>query len=426
MSPPTQTTQPGSNADRLQLHLPEGWPLRWSDQPARFRWRVTTGEQTSLGEGTLGDIPAARERIVVLSAQQVLCVPVSLPSGRAGRTPQVLRNAIEDALATPSDDTHVIVLGILANQQTLLAVIDRALLQAAVDELIDCDLRPTRIGSEAECFSATAPRTWQVVLGASGGFVHTAGLETVALDQGPAQGVEAPLGLRLLITERAALGEGPDSVVVYSDQPGEIDLAAWSAQLDRPVTHAGRWAPEHAALALRGIDLGLPGTRRPRGRSPWTAYRPAAWLFALALCIQLGYTAIENWQMQREQRQLRQSMEDRFRRVFPDARTIADPVLQMSRLYEAQVHGKAGTGPADFLNLFSSAAAALAILHARTDAARYERGQLSLDLVLPSGPAIDQLQSQLPGGARVLVEHIAPPDLKGAVAATVRIVAGGS
>ncbi len=465
MSPPGQpvpTAEPlpasASNLparlDCVQIHLPDDWPAPAADgTPATLHWTWRSGTQTGSASGMLEAVPRARDCLLVIPGSRVLTVRTRLPVGRAARQPQVLGHAVEDMLAVAPDTVVVTPLGApdTTDGHTVLAIVERAWLSGVLDSLALEGITPLRVTSDVEHLASQGPGIWSVVRQPHGGFVHLGGFESLPLDgtgdtmsgaslaadeRSPAPH-DVPLALQLLVSERRAAGKPPAELRIFSAAGiCTPEVAAWAQRLALPVTDAGVWTPWPPALrAGRGLNLAAGLNRRPARNGAWLgAYRGAAAVMGAVLVGHLALTAIDNWRMAREITQLRDGMEARFRQMFPETRAIADPVLQMRRLYEARSGGSGVAARDDFLTLLAHMANPIAATGAQASAVRFEPGVLTLELSFAPGTSLDTIESTLKAeGFRATVDHVgvvAPPagaapgrTPTGRTTATIRVVA---
>jgi len=414
----------------LQLHLPERWPDSASFSAPLFHWARYEGSNVERGSSRLEEIAPARQIIAVAPASRVLLTRARLPPGRAARDPKVLRNAIEDSLVSGLDDIHALPVATLPGGESLVAVVGTGWLKAVYDELAANQLTPTRLVTEGELFAGGPERVWTVVRTAAGGFVHAGGMETVALDgSNESSRDEVPLALNLLVDERTQAGSSPEQIVVFTGQSSLMpDAEVWSKSLAVKVTYGGPWQPEmlDARNARESDMLAGVGMRKSADRAALARYRPALYIVIATLVAHLGLSTADWWRMRGEAQRLRASLETRYRAVFPEAKSVPDPVLQMSRNLDALRRGAGALESSDYLSLFGRVAPLLSAAGAQARSAKYERGQLDLELLFASSESLDSLQQKLSGsGIRVSVEHVASAPAGGTIA-RIRITAEAS
>jgi general secretion pathway protein L len=353
-----------------------------------------------------------------------------LPEGREGRDPRILCNAIEEALIPGVEDIHAIPVSRQRDGRTLVAAVDRTWLKAAFDALCARGLTPERMIVESELLSGSDEALWTVVRTTGGGFAHIGGCASIALD-GTAQAGprDVPLTLRLLMDEHRSAGNPPREIALYSGQASLVpDQHAWSAALGVQVNHAGPWQPQVLdARDARDTDL-LAGAQLARAGSsiPFARYRLAAAVLLALLLTHLGLSGADWFRLHSEAAALRSGMENRFRALFPQAKSVADPSLQLARNLQEIRRAAGEVDSGDFIALFARVAPQLSAAGAQARSAKYDRGQLNLELSLASQQALESLSESLRGaGIKFMVEHVSTGPT-GSALATVRVTPGPS
>lgn len=403
-----------AQAGVLQLHLPERWPDLVGEREPLFRWVRYEGGRADRGFSSLREIPNAGSVLAIAPASRVLTVRVQLPNARAARQEKVLAYLVEDAVGSSPEEIHALAVGDSIDGAKVVAVVDRAWLKAAHGELEMQGYGPSRVVCESELLAAERPvdqRVWTVVCTATGGFIHLGGVEHVALDALADLGTP-PLALNLAMEEHTRAGTSPDTVEVrLGEGVASPDMARWSHALAVPVVRAADWFAEGMdARACSKTDLlqVLPG-RRSQEAGWIDRYKPAAALAAGILVVHGGLTLVDWWRMRSEAAELRASMESRFRKVFPDAKAVVDPALQMQRQVATLKRGSGEVEPGDMVALLGRIAPIIAGANGRARAVKYDKGQLSIDVLLPVNATKESFEGRLNvPGVRIQVENIQP------------------
>ena len=396
------------------------------DEP-EMRWARYDGGRVERGASVLRAIQTAPELIVVLPASRVLFHRAPVPPGRAAQSERVLANLVEDAIVSAPEEVHATVIKRLENGDSIIAVVERTWLKQCIGELDLQGFSATRVIAESELLSLARndEDAWTVVRSAGGGFVHFGDAEALALDGIELSNSTPPLALTLAMEERSARGDGPSRIDVLSQgSKRALPVDRWSHTFGVPVEHVGEWKPEKIdARAAAKTNFFHAEVDRSRSVGNWITRLRAPALLAAAILFVHGLLSAADWtRLSIESRGLSDEMEERFRRVFPDAK-IVDPPLQMSRNL-ADLRRQAGLADAsDFVPLLGNVASRLVAAGARTERVRYERGQIQLELNVASGETRESLESKLRApGLRVQVERVTPQ--AGGALANVRISAG--
>ena len=406
------TMAAGRSQSVLQLHLPEGWPGP-AAKDALFRYaRYRLGKRVR-GVARLSEVPKATTTIAVAPASAALFVRVALPAARGVKMSQLLTNAVEDAIATAPEDVHAVLVEHVPGGASLVAVVTKAWLSAALAELAAHDFRPTRFLIETELavqrVASEETHPWLVVRSRTGGFVAFGNGEITALDLTDSPGA-LPLALRLVRDERLRRGDDPHEILVFTSPGAERpDFQAWIRALQVPVRNGGEWLPDRIdGRALSATDL-----LRGEFTSTLGAHDMSGtlWLAAIAatvvLCAHVVLTIGDWWRLSSEEGRLNARMEAQFRELFPDAKSIVDAPLQLQRRLATLLRGSGESAPSDFVPLIAAVAQPLAAAGVHVERVRYERGDLELEVTLSARGGRELLEKQLiVPGYRVKVEHL--------------------
>ena len=329
---------------KLRIFLPAG------DAPiaeAPLAWKLFDARGNFLREGAAppAEMPKGDVVEAMLPAERVLFARLKLPRVNAATIRELLPYAVEDRLLADPSHVHAVAGTTNERGETVVAVLDREWLASMLAPLARAGLRPTRAFSESALL-AGGRGDWHVVLrGERGMLVDDDGV-SATFDRGPS----LPLALRVALDEASARGERPASIRLHSDAdtvPAEIER--WSAEAQLPFTPGIRWdVLARGQPAARSIDL-LQGDFAPRGRSmPRVPAAALALLVVIALA-QVAFVTLDDWRLRRERAALEQRREAIFRGVFPDARVVVDPDLQMARNLAELKRSRGLAGGDDFL-----------------------------------------------------------------------------
>lgn len=392
----------------LQIHLPDRWPDPGALGEPRVRWSRRDGGRIDAGVSAVREIPTADRVTVVVPCARVTFARALLPRGSAAKLARLAAFAIEDKIVPAPEDVHVAVLDELATGERLVAVLDKAWLGLALEELEAQGARPDRLVAESQLVSH-APDTWTVAWFGDGGFATLGSPEALALDA--SIDGRPPLALKLAQDERTARGEGAARVrVLLAPDAPAPDVEKWSQSLHVPVTLDGRWTPESIdAAGIGTTDLlaggstadALPGDLLPR-------LKPAALVLAAVLGVHALLTVGDWMRLRYQSGALQARMEADFRAVFPEAQAVVDPRLQMTRNLADLRRAAGEPDAADAIPLLARVSPALRAANARAQSLKYERGQLELELAVAPGEAPEALAARLRSpGIAVRVEKIA-------------------
>jgi general secretion pathway protein L len=326
------------------------------------------------GRGAPATWPAADRREAVLAAISVRLAAVTLPPMPPDRVAAAAAFALEDQLAGPAHEAHLVASPRRRDGTVDVAVTQRALIPPLAREF-------TRIVAEPALAPIPAADTWRWYPSAGeGGFVRRPDGSAFAVSMPAANG---PVPAELALALRA--GAAPPRVdVAFACTDAQI--AEWSRQCGTPFTRgaAWRWDADGAAFAAAPDLLQGDFARVPRAapQSVLRGFRWAAGLAAAALLLHVGATIaqwaslrFEQWQAERA---TVATARDAGAGDHPDAEAAA---LALSRSFADARHRAGLAAPADALPLLARAAPTLAALPAGAlKSATYTSGTWTFEL----------------------------------------------
>ncbi len=339
----------------LRLFVP---PLERPDADAEFGWVLMDRRGDGLREGTgpLTGIPRADEVHAILPASRVLFARLKLPRVNAATIRELLPFAVEDRLLADPSHIHAVAGRTDSNGETVVAVVDRVWLQAVVDLLARGGFAPTHAWCES-ALHATQEGRWIVVLGATRNYLLESGGVAVPFDR-PA-GTDLPLAIRIAVDEARARNTAPTEIrVVVEPGAATAEPTAWSEHTGVPVAAMTAAANQRGApIASDAIDL-LSGDFAPASSrfSGVRIPRLAVGLACIIAILQVGFSVFDWWRMDSARIALEAERIAIFQSAFPEARTIVDPALQMSRNLAELRRSRGQPASDDFLALATAAA----------------------------------------------------------------------
>jgi general secretion pathway protein L len=397
----------------LQLHIPDGWPNPVAAEEPRFRWALWDGTYSQYGIAPLREIVRGEEVIAVVPMQRATFVRVKVPPGNVKKIEKMLPFLIEDQTASsPEDVVAVLVDRRRPDEESLVVVADKAWIAQARGELEVQGFAPSRMVVESELLDrSTTGEEWTVVRTASGGFAHFPDGEAIALD-GASDDVSQnvpPMALTLVVDERNALGEIPPEVRVLTAENVPLpDISRWSQLLNVRIVAGGEWRPERIDIRKRTRTNLITRDNNDGVAPEWVShFRWPMIAIAVVLLLHAIATIVDWGRLQNEASSIRTEMTARFRTVFPDAKAIVDPMLQMSRSVADLRRGGGEGDAADFVPLLAQAAPRIAAAGLKPQRIRYEKGQLQIELQITAGEAKESVEAKLQiEGLRVQVESV--------------------
>jgi general secretion pathway protein L len=311
-----------------------------------------------------GGLPKSRWCELVVAAPDVLLLDVALPKLTGARLRAALPMLVEEMLLGDIEQSLVVAGRPDATGRATVAAVDRALLSRALEVFRRLRLRVTSATPEPLTLKLS-PSCWRIRLRDTYACVRTG--ERLGLGVSRPGNARPPEELTLLLAQAQAR---PSAIEVE----GECDLDAWRAVLEVPL----RQVEEEDLLASPAVLELLQYDVAP-GLVDWSGWRVPMALAALALVLWTGGLNAHAWLLKREERAMRQQMEDLYKRTFPNTPVVLDPVAQMRRGV-TDLRASAGIGsPADFLPLASRFAQTLGD-HAAVRSMEYRDAALQVRL----------------------------------------------
>lgn len=366
-----------------------------ADAAQHCEWALLeTGCDTVTGAGLLTDLPGHEGRVeVLLPASDVLLTQRLLPAAARRQHGTLLAYAVEDVTAGDPLSSQVSWLGADAAGINALAVADKPALLRWRSALAAADIKHFELCCET-LLLPWVEESWSVAWNGTEGFVRTAAAAGGATDCGST--LAPPLSLELLLERARAEQNAPLFITLYASKPGaKPDLAAWSQALGLSVRFGGDW---HWSAAATSAGPALVEQRQRwqllRGMLP--RLRPSLLMLGLALGLHALALMVDQVRLGAEQRELRAQMETRFRRLFPEAVAVVDPLLQLRRQLTTarQLGGIADSS--DFLPLLAQVALATHDLPAgllRT--VSWDNGRMTLEFATVAAIDVPVLLAQL-------------------------------
>lgn len=279
---------------------------------------------------------------VVIPISRLAFIDALLPRVSAEKRAQLVNFAIEDKLTIDPSTVHAIIIGpsLTGPNRYIIAAVSRLWLMDILQSLAQQGIVPTLVVAESAMYPV-ARGEWQVVLDGHRGFAIRADGQAYTLDTPDHS--EPPFQLMLALNEAAGAESGkaiPTTIRITTapiDQP--IDLARWQQLIGDhiqllmapPITPTG--IPENfSANHFKAVNF-LVGTLLPASRASTAinALKPAWILASTILFLHLILIGVDAWRLDHSRRAIESSMRQIFQAGFPDATTIVDPALQMSR-----------------------------------------------------------------------------------------------
>ncbi|MEO8754797.1 MAG: type II secretion system protein GspL [Casimicrobiaceae bacterium] len=347
------------------------------------------------GRGNPASWPAADRREAVLAASAVRLAGIVLPPMPADRVNSAAAFALEDQLAGPANEQHLVASLRRRDGGVDVAIAARALFAPLAKAF-------SRVVAEPAVAPVPPANVWRwYASGAAGAFVRKADGSAFAVGVPPGDGSAPPeLALALAQARRAGAGAGAPGIEV-AFAADDAQLGAWSAQCATPFARsaAWRWDQDGAAIAAATDLLQGEFSREPAliAQSAARRFRWAVGLAAAAIALHVAATIgqwawlrVDAW---RTARAIVAVAADAGAGEQPDADAAA---IALARRFSEARHRAALPAPADALPLLARAAPALAALPAGAfKIATYSPATWTFDLAKIDANALTDLDRRL-------------------------------
>ena len=289
------------------------------------------------GMAVCAAMPPADDTLIVIPITRIAFIDTKLPRVSAAKRAQLVNFAIEDKLTIDPATVHAIIIGesLTAADHHIIAAISSVWLVEVLHWLQQAGITPTAAIAESAMY-ARQPGEWRVVLdGRHGMVIRPDGLAATLDADNPAT---PPFQLLLALNEAVAAESGratPATIRVHSppNQAG-LDLARWRQQIGEHITLIAEPTPTMPAADIHaGSNNFLLGGFLPASRaaSAINVLKPAWILVFVIIFLHVLFVGVDAWRLEHTRKNIETSMRQIFQSSFPEATTIVDPALQMSR-----------------------------------------------------------------------------------------------
>ena len=381
------------------------------------KWLLSrpAGVNVESGESRLSAIVVSEVTVAVIPVSRLAFIDAILPPVSAQKREQLLNFAIEDKLTIDPATVHAVVLGpsnIGANHY-VVAAIDRHWLAAALQWLARHDIS-VQLAVPETALQWVGGGEWLVHLHPRAGYAVRADGLAYGIDQQDADLSVPPFALTLALNEAAAAADSRAlptriNIVAAAEVAARIDRQQWQLALgEQSAVGIALDVKADDGLRTSVVPLNqlarsnlLVGPFKPvSGASSWqTTLRPAMLVAAAILALHFVFIGFDAWRLSQQRAALDAQTRTLFQQSFPEATTIVDPVLQMSRNL-AQVKRERGVSGEPLLEQLALAASLTTDVAAEIRSLDYVDGKLTITLTRNAAPT---LQSSLRTSARARV-----------------------
>ncbi len=383
--------------ESLIIHLRDG---------AAPRWMVCNSDGHVIVNPVSGDLAQAtamatgRKVVVILPANEALVTESDAPAKSAAKLAQVIPYALEERVADEIENLHF-ALGErdATTGRVPVVVIARARIDARLAELRAAGLHPTALYSEASLLPAMPGQMIalldndSLMLRAAEGAplvmpalsINDAFEIALASQPAPIPGLEAAAPGLLIYAGHDEWQAHEQTVDAWRDRFTGVKVQLLP---DGPLTVL---APSAASGDAVNILQGALAVSSPLEQG-WRAWRVAAVLAGILLCLHVGSRFFELNRLKKAEAELNASIEDAFRSAMPGTQNTSDARRRIAqRLEEVRSGGGGALLPA----LAALAAARSAAPNTTIEGINYREGVLDLRVIAPDAASLDAIGQQL-------------------------------
>jgi general secretion pathway protein L len=383
--------------ESLIIHLREG---------ANARWMVCNPDGQVVVNAVSGELAQAtgmatgRKVVVILPAGEALVTDSEAPAKSAAKLAQVIPYALEERVADEIENLHF-ALGDrdAATGRVPVVVIERERIDARLAELRAAGLNPTEVYSEASLLPAMPGQLIGLLDGDSLTLrladspplvmpalsIHDAFEMALASQPAPIPGLEATAPGLLLYAGHDEWQAHEQTVDAWRDRFTGVKVQLLP---NGPLTLL---APAAAAGDAVNMLQGALAVSSPL-ETGWRAWRVAAVLAGVLLCLHLGSRFFELHRLNKTEAALNASIDEAFRAAMPGTSNATDARRRVARRLEELRSGGGG-------NLLPALAALAAARNAAPgttiEGVNYREGVLDLRVIAPDAASLDAIGQQL-------------------------------
>lgn len=383
--------------ESLIIHLRDGASPRWMvcNPDGHVIVNAVSGElaqATAMGTG--------RKIVVILPANEALVTESDAPAKSAAKLAQVIPYALEERVADEIENLHFA----LGERDSVTArvpvvVIQRARIDARLAELRAAGLNPSAIYSEASLLPAM-PGQMVALLDGDSLTLRSADAAPLVM---PALSIND--AFEIALAGQSAPVEGLEAaapgLLIYAGhdewQAHEQTVDAWRDRFTgvkvQLLPHGPLSLLAPAAAAGDGVNIlqGPLAVASPLEQG-WRAWRVAAVLAGVLLCLHLGSRFFELHRLKKTEATLNANIEEAFRSAMPGVQNATDARRRITQRLEEL---RSGGGGALLPALAALAVARNAAPTTTIEGINYREGVLDLRVIAPDAASLDAIGQQL-------------------------------
>lgn len=340
---------------------------------------------------------AGRRVVLVVPGDDVLLTEVSVPTQKRQKILRAIPYALEDQVADDVENLHFALGSRLDNGSYPVAITEHSCMRRWLEKVAEAGLSVDMVVPDS-LLVPVSPEGWSVVLER----------DHVLIRRGPFTAFSAgPESAETMIA--LAISEAEQETVQLTQyccggesslQPREgLELVQAPCDKGALALFARHFSSESVINLLQG-----PFSRQEQVSQLWRPWQATAALLIIGLLLVAVQRGLEYRALSQEKQQLSQRIEQIYRDVFPNAKRVVNPRVQMQQHLLELRQGQSG-GEEGFLELLRLSGGVLkAIPSVQLQGASYREGRMDLDITAKDLQVLDQLKQQLGTTGQLEVE----------------------
>ncbi len=383
-------------------------------QNETVRWLNPGDASGDLAEGTVEQLAVSAKGhplVAVIPGEVVLTLNARVPTQSRAKMLRAAPYAVEDQLAMDVDELHF-ALGERQGSGVQIGVVSHDKMKQISEALSAHGLEPDIVVPDYLLLPHEAG-AWQIW------YEEARILVRRGLHDGAALETDNFAQYLKLVLAEAEAAQRPAKIMIYQAQAHDWAwLQELCARLEIPVEFLEHQGPLLALAAIgfaEGQTLNLlqgDYSRREQLGRMWRPWIPAAAIFGGLIIFQLITMGIDYFRLQAEYARLSDEVKQVYLNTFPDAQKVVDARVQMEQRLN-KVRSVREEGGDLYLGLLESFSQIYANgLRPELERMRFQDQTLTVDMILESLGALDNLKAQLAKDQNVQAEVISA-DTKG-------------
>ena len=388
--------------ESLIIHLRDGAEPQWMvcNEDGNVIVNAVSGELSQATAMCLG-----RRVVVILPASEALVADSEAPAKSAAKLAQVIPYALEERVADEIESLHFALGERDATTGRIpVVVIERARIDARIAELHAAGLSPTAVYSEASLLPAMPG---QMIALLDGDTLTLRAAESAPLVM-PALSINDAFEMALAtqVAPVAGLEGAPLGLLLYTGhdewQAHEQTVDAWRDRFTGvkvqllPSGPLSVLAPAAASGEAVNILQGPLAVASPL-QTGWRAWRVAAVLAGVLLCLHIGSRVFELQRLKKAEATLDVGIEEAFRAAMPGQQNATQARRRVAQRLDEINSGGAGGALLPALSALANARNAAPTT--TIEGINFRDGVLDLRVIAPDAASLDAIGQQLRAGS---------------------------